>query len=319
MAQETSRKIVLVLIPANHYHLGRLQAAMPDGMIRLVDPERLTAEEIAEASIIIGKPPIDLLPYARNLEWLQLSMSGYDAYVQPGVLPKDVLLTNSKGAFGQAVGEHMLACTLEMMKKLHLYRDHQAKGEWVDEGVVSSLRNASVLVLGAGDIGCSYGSMCMALGAHVLGVRRTVPENAGESLMPIVTPDQVPHLLPATDVVACTLPSTPETRHMIDADFISHMKHGSYLLNVGRGDLIDQAALLCALRSGRIRGAALDVTDPEPLPEDSPLWQQENCVITPHVSGFFHLPRTLENIVKISAENLEAYAAGEPLQNVVAR
>ncbi len=127
----------------------------------------------------------------------------------------------------------------------------------------------------------------------------------------------LPALLPAADVVACFLPSTPQTRNLADASFFQAMRPGSYFVNAGRGDLVDQDALCDALESGHLAGATIDVTSPEPLPADSRLWIQKNALVTPHVAGFWHLPVTRENVRDLALENLRRYARGEELRNVV--
>ena len=180
------------------------------------------------------------------------------------------------------------------------------------------MRGAQVLVLGTGDIGSHFAQLCQAMGAHVTGVRRHLG-SVPEGFESVNTMDELPNLLPDADVVASFLPSTDETRGMADAAFFASMKPGAYFANGGRGDLVDTAALDEALRSGHLGGAALDVTSPEPLPQDSPLWNAPNAFITPHVSGGFHLSTVLDNVVDIAAENLQHLAAGEPIRNAVAR
>ena len=131
--------------------------------------------------------------------------------------------------------------------------------------------------------------------------------------------DALPRVLAEADVVASFLPSTPATRGLADEAFFSQMKPGAYFANGGRGDLVDQDALVAALSSGRLAGAALDVTTPEPLPADHPLWSAPNAFITPHISGGFHLPVVLDNVVDIAARSLSAFAAGEPVPGAVSR
>ena len=173
-----------------------------------------------------------------------------------------------------------------------------------------------MLVLGMGDIGGEFGRRVKALGAHVIGVRRTdtrCPDYADEVHL---TAD-LDRLLPLADVVAVTLPGTKETAGLLDRRRIGLMKPGAVVLNVGRGIVIDTEALCDALESGHLGGAGLDVTDPEPLPPDHRLWDIPNAVITPHISGFYHLPETLERIIQISASNLKAFAEGKPLRNII--
>ena len=129
--------------------------------------------------------------------------------------------------------------------------------------------------------------------------------------------DQLDELLPQADYVACSLPGGNATYHLFDADRFARMKEGAVLINVGRGAAVDSYALNDALRSGHLGGACLDVVEPEPLPQDHPLWEAPNLLLTPHVSGFFHLPETLERVVRIAVNNLKAFVAGETLKNQV--
>ena len=279
--------------------------------------EPLVADADTEgASIIFGNVPARTLHGSQKLEWFQTSSAGYDHYLAEGLLAPITILTNASGAYGQAVSEHMLASLMCLMKKLHLYRDGQCASKWEDRGPVTSLVGATVLIMGAGDIGTSFARLISALGAHAWGVRR----QAGECHDPferMLSLDDVSVVLGEADVVACVLPSSPETRGFCNAAFFSAMKKGSFFVNAGRGDLVDQDALVEVLANGRLAGAALDVTSPEPLPSDHPLWLQENALITPHVAGFWHLQATVDAVVGICTANLEAFLDGKPLSNVV--
>ena len=210
----------------------------------------------------------------------------------------------------------MLGMLLELFKKLHLYRDAQHLHQWKSLGRVRSIEGSTVLVLGMGDIGGEFARKVKALGATVIGVRRTdtrKPDYVDE----LYLTEELDRLLPRADVVAVALPGNGETAGMLNRKRIESIKEGAVLLNVGRGVIVDTEALCDALESGHLGGAGLDVTDPEPLPENHRLWNFHNAVITPHISGFYHLPETLERIVRISAENLEAYRSGKPLRNQV--
>lgn len=205
---------------------------------------------------------------------------------------------------------------LELFKKLHSYRDAQHLHQWKSLGRVRSIEGSTVLVLGMGDIGGEFARKVKALGATVIGVRRTdtrKPDYVDE----LYLTEELDSLLPRADVVAVTLPGNRETAGMVSRKRIESMKEGAVLLNVGRGVIVDTEALCDGLESGHLGGVGLDVTDPEPLPQNHRLWDLPNAVITPHISGFYHLPETLERIVRISAENLRAYVSGNPLRNQV--
>ncbi|MBE6480055.1 MAG: D-2-hydroxyacid dehydrogenase [Olsenella sp.] len=312
---------LLVVLPVCPAHVERLHAAAGSPSIAVRAPGEATPEDVRTADVIVGNVPPALLAHAGSLRWMQLSSAGYDAYVRPGVLPEDALLTCSVGAYGQAVSEHLAVMVLMLQKKLHLYRDDQRDGaaRWSDHGVVASPAGAQVLVLGTGNIGAHFATFFHALGAHVTGAFHHLPAQAPACYDEVRSFDELEHLLPMADVVAAFLPSTPETRGLVDADFLARMRPGAILANGGRGDLVDTDALVEALESGQVGGAALDVTNPEPLPTDHPLWNCENALVTPHVSGFWHLPVTLENVVDICEDNQRRYVADEPLRNLVSR
>ena len=307
---------VTVLIPVEERHKKILENAAPEYRFCYRTPETVTQEELDQSDILIGNPPASLLHGSPRLKWLQCNSAGTEPFLQPGVLHPDTLLTNATGAYGLAISEHMLGMLLELFKKLHLYRDAQHLHQWKSLGRVRSIEGSTVLVLGMGDIGGEFARKVKALGATVIGVRRTdtrKPDYVDE----LYLTEELDRLLPRADVVAVALPGNGETAGMLNRKRIESIKEGAVLLNVGRGVIVDTEALCDALESGHLGGAGLDVTDPEPLPENHRLWNFPNAVITPHISGFYHLPETLERIVRISAENLEAYRSGKPLRNQV--
>lgn len=278
--------------------------------------DTLCADDIENYDIILGTPPLSLLSKAKQLKYLHLSMAGSNSYVKKGVLPDGALLTNSTGAFGHAISEHMIGMLFVLYKKLHLYRDNQRENKWQDEGKVASIYGARCLVVGMGDIGSAFAQRAYALGMKVSGIRRTTTEKP-DYIESMYHPSELKDIIGAFDVVALALPETADTVKLFDKEMFSAMKKDSVLLNVGRGSAIDTDALYDALQSGKLRGAGIDVTDPEPLPKEHPLWQCKNALITPHVSGFFHLQETYENIVSLAYTNLEKYLEGKEPDNIV--
>ncbi len=308
---------VLVLLDLTEAQRERLEAAAPHARFSYSTRTETPAELLAGADVIVGNPlPAQRLSEADSLAFIQLNSAGYDPYVKPGVLPEGARMASAVGAYGQAVSEHMLAMLLGLMKRLPAYRDDQHARTWTDEGSVTTLAGAHVLVLGAGDIGSHFAKLARALGAHVTGVRRRpgAPTSDFEAMAAL---GDLPEILGDFDVVASFLPSSDETRGLAGEAFFSAMREGAYFANGGRGDLVDQQALVEALASGHLAGAALDVTVPEPLPADDPLWDAPNLFITPHVSGGFHLPVVLENITTIATENIRALQEGKPIRNLV--
>lgn len=276
----------------------------------------VTEEDITWADAVLGNVQPELLRKASRLRWMQTSSAGVEFYLQPGVLPKGAILTNATGAYGLAISEHMLGMLLMIFKKLELYRDAQRQSIWQSQGTVRSVFGSTVLVLGIGDIGSEFAKLCKAMGAYVIGLRRTDGEKP-DYVDEIHLTDDVDTLLPRADVVAVTLPGTPATRNLLNRERLSKMKSGAVVLNVGRGSIIDTEALCDGLESGQLGGAGLDVTDPEPLPGGHRLWNIPTAVVTPHVSGGYHLPETHQRIVNIFSENLRRFLEEKPLMNVV--
>lgn len=324
-----NEKRALVTIPTGERHRNLLQQAAPGWEFRFRGTDTLvcapqealpgqpvTQEDVDWAQVILGNVPAAMLHGFPALEWLQTNSAGVEAYIQPGVLAGDTLLTNATGAYGLAIAEHMLGMLLELFKKLELYRDAQKSGAWQSQGAVKAVYGSTVLVLGMGDIGGEFAARCKALGAKVIGVRRSprpCPEYADE----VHLLEDLDSLLPQADVVAVTLPGTDATRGLMSRERLAKMKEGAVLLNVGRGFIVDTEALCDALERGHLSGAGVDVTDPEPLPPIHRLWNIPTAVVTPHISGFYHLRETHERIVGIFLENLRHFQAGEPLRNLV--
>lgn len=304
---------ILVTIPLTDEQRTRLQKADEYAKIEYIMQNELKAEDVKDRDIIIGNIPIPYIKEANALRWLQLNMSGYEGY--PEAMPQGVPVTNTRGAFGLAISEHMLGMLLMLKKRLHQYRDNQRKSLWQDEGNVTAIEGATVLVVGLGNIGSDFARKVKALGAYTIGIKRDTsikPDYIDE----LYTLDRIDDIIQNCDVIALSVPNDASTYKLMNRERISKMKNGAVLLNVGRGAAIDTDAMTQAVAQGRI-SVGVDVTDPEPLPADHPLWQQENAIITPHISGFFHLPQTLDRIVDIACDNLVRFNRGEKLKNIV--
>lgn len=307
---------ILVVIPLNEDEKERLQAKMPDAEYIYISSEEVTCELVKSADIIIGNVPAEYVKESKKLKWLQLNSAGTDGYCEPGVIPEGAYLTNATGAYGLAISEHMLGMLLEIKKKLNLYYINQKKHLWKDEGNVTSIEGSTTLVVGLGNIGGDFARKMKALGSYTIGIKRTKGQKP-EYIDELYTIEALDEFLPKADIVALSLPGTKDTYHLFDKDKFSLMKKDAIILNVGRGNCICTEDLCDALENGIISGAGLDVTDPEPLPPENKLWDAPGVVITPHISGFFHLPETLRRIVNISIENLEHFKKREQLKNIV--
>lgn len=312
----TSTNTILVLIPVDERQKKLIENEAPKAKFIYSNYSTIDKLTLQKADIIIGNPPLEMLVNSLNLKWLQLNSAGTDAYIKEGILNHGVCLTNATGAYGLAISEHMIGLLLLIFKKLNIYMKNQSNHIWKDEGDVKSIYGSKFLIIGLGNIGEEFAKRIKAFGGYTIGVRRTntiKPEFIDEMYLM----DEIDNLLPTVDVVALSLPGTKETYKMFSKTRFELMKKGSVLINVGRGNVLDTEDLCDAVQSSHLLGAALDVTDPEPLPSNHRIWDIENIIITPHVSGGYHIPETLEKIVQISAENLKRFTAGEDLINIV--
>ena len=286
---------------------GWEQVFAPNGVME--DGGAVPSELYRRARVILGNPAVKELAACENLRLLQTRSAGTDQYQRSGVLPEGVTLLNASGAYGHSVSEHMFAMLLSLMKRLPAYRDRQRSGVWSDLGPVKTLDGALVLCVGTGDLGSSFARLCKALGARTAGIRRDAARPAGgiDEMYPM---DRLDTLLPWADVVALMLPHTADTVHLMDRRRLLLMKEDAILVNAGRGSAVDCEALAEVLENGRLWGACLDVTDPEPLPAGHPLWTQERAVLTPHTAGGDHLADTADRIAAIALEHLTAFLNG---------
>lgn len=310
---------ILVTMPLNELQRKRIEQAAPHADYRYCLPGEAAGAFLADADVILGNlADPKQVRQAPGLRWIQLNNAGTEGYCEPGILPEECLLTNATGAYGLAISEHMVGCLFMVRKKLHLYYANQIRQTWRREGHVGVIEGSTVLVVGLGDIGQAFARKMKGLGCYIIGCRRSrgiKPEYVDE----LYTAGELEKLLPRADVVALSMPGNEETYHTLDRERIGLLRENAIVLNVGRGSAVDTEALTESLYAGRIAGAALDVTDPEPLPPGHPLWNAPNVVITPHASGGSTLPETLDKIVEICAENLHRFVMGQPLENCVDR
>ena len=306
---------ILNMLPINEEEKAQFEALLPDAVWEYPRRSTITPEQLAAATIILGPPDSKDLVHAKNLRWLQSLWMGVDDYMAPGVLPESVTITACVGAYRQAVSEHMLATLLSLCRKLPQCRDFQREHIWGSIKSMRSIRGSTVLVVGAGVIGGDFARLCKALGAHTVGLKRTITSPI-DSFDELDTMEHLDQRLPQADVVALILPHAPETVHLMDARRIALMKPDAILISDGRGSVLDQQALADAMRSGHLWGAALDVTVPEPLPTDSPLWDIPNLLLTPHVAGGIRMEVSRKSAVTVCLENFRRYVNGQRLEGI---
>ena len=253
---------------------------------------------------------------APRLKWIQATSSGIGPFVQKaGLDTTDIVITNAAGIHAVPLAEHTLLSLLYFVKDVPARLGDQRARVW-ERFSGRELRGMHVAVVGLGAVGREIARLCRAVGLHVVGVRRTpVDEPEALHVDEAITPDALHEVLARVDAVVLICPHTPETEGMMGAAEFARMRRGSLLVNVGRGALVDEDALIAALRSGHLGGAALDVAAVEPLPADSPLWDLPNVLITAHSAST--VDRENERLTDLFCENLRRYLAGEPLINVL--
>jgi phosphoglycerate dehydrogenase-like enzyme len=289
-----------------------------DVEVVIVRSESEAAASVDGADAFIGHCSKSILEAAQEVVWVQVFSSGVERCLAvERVRNGDVLLTNMQKMSSPVIAEHVTAMVLSLSRGLIPFAKRMPEGQWsrTSRNVASmqSYGGKIVLIAGLGGIGTETARRLAALDMRVIGTRRSSRE--GPAFVEYVgLSDELTELAARADFIVNALPLTPETEGLFDAEFFAAAKRGAYFVNVGRGKTVVTSDLIAALESGQIAGAALDVTDPEPLPPNHPLWQQENVLITPHVSS-----RGGNRIrhLTLARENLRRFMAGEPLLNVV--
>jgi phosphoglycerate dehydrogenase-like enzyme len=309
--------ILLGLKPENLTRdaLERIQEIQPAARL-VITAERDEIEPVLDdIEIAAGHFPIQMIPRTPNLRWFQQWGAGTDWLMRyPDIASRDFILTNASGVHSVPISEHILSYLLAFSRGLPAAIRAQQQGKWLEDVPSFELSGKTMLLIGVGAIGRRAAQLASALGMRVIGVRRS-PAQAYPGIQQMVSPEDLSRYLPEADFVVLTVPLTRETQGMIDAAALAVMKPSAYLINIGRGQTVDEPALVSALQNGQIAGAGLDVFVTEPLPADSPLWKMENVIITPHSSG--STPYYNERALNIFIDNLERYTQGEPMKNVV--
>jgi phosphoglycerate dehydrogenase-like enzyme len=296
-----------------------LQAAAPGVKLLLAKDAKEAVALAKDADAVLGFCSADVLAAGGGIRWVQSFSAGVERCVTiPALRERNVLLTNMQRVAGPVMAEHVLAMMLAYARGLHFYIPERMATRWTRElpapGRMMTLEGKTVLVVGLGGIGVE-----VAKRAHALGMRVIATRASGREGPPFVSyvglADELVKLAAEADFVVNTVPLTPATTRMFDAKFFAAVKPGSFFVNVGRGQSVVQDELVAALRSGRLGGAGLDVTDPEPLPADSPLWQMPNVILTPHVSAQSDVDDRVR--MAVAVENLRRYVAGEKMLSVV--
>lgn len=302
-------------------HVDALAARFPD--VRF-DVPRDAAEAdrlLPGADVVLGfAVRRDNFDQAARLRWIHATSAGVGSLLFPELVESPVRLTNGRGLHATAMAEHALAVLLAFARKLHLARDAQGERRWTQEALwtgtppFGQLDGATLGLVGLGAVGAAVAVRARALGMRVIAVRRRPAEPPAPADAQW-GPERLDEMLAAADAVVLCPPLTPATRGLLDAARLARLRPHAVLVNLGRGALVDEPALVEALRAGRLAGAALDVTREEPLPAGSPLWSLPQVILTPHVSGLG--PRYWERAMDQFADHLRAFLDGRPLPNLV--
>jgi phosphoglycerate dehydrogenase-like enzyme len=308
---------VLVVAPPDDTSVRRLDA-LPPGVrtVRGQRPEDF-GDAIAKAEIVLhcsgGRKRLEpLLAETPRVRWVHSCSAGVENVLFPALVESPIVLTNSRGTYSRSLAEWTLAAVLFFAKDLRRLVRSQAQGRW-DPFDPEEIAGRTLGVVGFGDIGRAVARYARALGLRVLALRRQPDPH--ELADEVVGPDGLLDLMRRSDYVVVAAPITPDSRGLVTREAIQAMKPSAVLINIGRGPVVDEAALVEALGAGRIRGAALDVFDQEPLPEGHPFYRLDNVLLSPHSAD--HVAGWREGAVDLFVEQVERFRRGEPLRNVV--
>jgi phosphoglycerate dehydrogenase-like enzyme len=309
----------VVLMGADAARVAWMQSAAPGAKL-VAAPERADAvREAADADAVIGECVPEVIQAGPRIRWVQRMYAGVERCVAiPAFAERGIVLTNMQKVAGSVMAEHVMAFMFGLARGFASYVPMQAKGEWEPEAVPESrmweVKGRTMLVVGLGGIGTEVAKRANALGMTVLAIRNSGIDGPSYVAEVGLTDKLLPFASRA-DVIVDTLPLTADTKGLVNKAFFDAAKRGALFINVGRGGTVVTTDLVAALRDGRLGGAGLDVTDPEPLPADHPLWHAPNVLITPHVSASLEgneVPRWL-----LARENLRRYVAGDKLLSEV--
>jgi phosphoglycerate dehydrogenase-like enzyme len=327
-------KKLLIFPPVDSSRLEQIRAAAGEMPVRNASTEEEALAEIVEATAFFGKMSPQLLARAKSLEWVQSPTASLEHYLFAELIEHPCRLSNMRGLFDDVIADHVLGFILCFARNLHLYVRNQLRHRWepiggeetrpsyaTGPGHVSAidrthrhLADCTLGVVGVGRIGAEICRRGAAFGMSLIGVD-PVRSRVEELDLDLWPPDRLPDLLAESDFVVIAAPHTPETEKLFRAEQFRQMKSEAFLINIGRGIIVDLADLTAALQAGEIAGAALDVFEIEPLPADHPLWDRENVLLTPHVAAAS--PRVAERHLETLLRNIRNYVGGTDPETLV--
>jgi D-2-hydroxyacid dehydrogenase (NADP+) len=308
--------MILILRKLGDKHIQRIEEATGERVVVRNKPAEATAEELAQADIIAAFPDLfaaGVLEQCKNLRWLHSFSAGVETAPFDWLKARGVVFTNASGIHGLQMAEQILGMMIMFSRGLHVSLRNQLRARWSAEHRVDELYGKTLLIVGAGHIGQETARKAKAFDMRVIGIKRQpAPLPHFDEVR---GPGALHESLAEADYVVCLVPLTPQTRHWFDAKAFDAMKATAVFLNFARGAVVDEQALIEALKSGRIGGAGLDVFETEPLPADSPLWRMDNVIITPHNAGLS--PQYNARAVDQFLRNYQAFREGRPMESVV--
>lgn len=309
-----SKTKMLVVNRLSERQISTLQGVDPQLEVTTCEYKELD-QHIESANILVPWGWMDIRPFfpkAANLRWVQTLSAGVEKMVFPDFVNSNILLTSARGIHGIPVSEHVLAMMLALTRGLHQTIRQQEKHLWRRVSC-DEIHEKTVGIIGLGSIGRDIAKKCKALNMRVVALKQSMTEELFIDLL--LPPGEIDHLLAMSDYVVLAVPLTDTTYHLINAERLQMMKKSAYLINIARGQVVDEAALLTALREGHICGAGLDVFDTEPLPAEHPLWDLDNVIITPHNAALS--PYYLDRAIALIADNAARFLQGREMLNLI--
>jgi D-3-phosphoglycerate dehydrogenase len=307
---------IVLCYPVEPRHIAQIQSAAPGADVIDAGQERVAAE-LPSADIFCGHPkvpvPWDVVVATGRLRWLQSSAAGLDHCLVPSVVGSDIIVTSASGVLADQVAEHGIGLAIACTRRLPLFLEQQSRREFIRRPT-RDLTAATVGIVGLGGVGRRLVEVLAPFRPRILATDY-FPIRKPAAVERLGGPDTLPAVLAEADILFLCAPLTPVTRGMIDAAAIARMKPGAILVNMARGQLVDENALVDALESGHLDSAAIDVTPVEPPPASSRLWTAPRLLMTPHVAG--QSARRIDAMTDFFCDNLGRYLTGEPLRNLV--
>lgn len=307
---------VLILPNLSEQNKQKIAEAYPD-VTFVFDTQKGVSQDVVDAcDIVIGNPHKGISLYRESLKALFLNSAGSDTYVKEGVLHPNTKLTNASDSYGRAIAEHTIGMILMMNKNLKSFVKHMQEHRWENVAGGKEIIGSTVAIVGLGDLGYELGKRLKVFGCHVIGVKRRMSE-LPSYIDELYTTEHLEDVLKRADYVILALPHSNATYHMINKERLLLMKKDATLVNIGRGSAIDTQALIEVLEAGHLHSVCLDVVEEEPLSKESPLWDIERVMITPHCSGGFKWASVQNYYTDLVIRNLGHFLKNEPLENEV--